>query len=154
MKKSIIVIATLISIIGLSFTFIPSQVPGYKNLKILRKDISKEGLDSVMHLFSMSLGQKCGFCHQRNDQDKKFDFASDSVQYKDVARKMMRMCTNINQQYFKNEEDKKATVLQAVTCYTCHHGEAIPKTKPPMPVRDSIRTRMPPVMDSAKIMQR
>ncbi len=134
-----------------SFTFIPTQEPKFKNLKILKKDITKQELDSVMHFFSMSLGQKCGFCHARNEQDKKWDFASDAVPFKDVARKMMLMATKINKQYFKNAEDKKADIIQAVTCYTCHHGEAIPQTKAPMPVRDTTKNFMPVIRsDSAK----
>jgi cytochrome c553 len=142
MKKSILVIAILISMIALSFTFIPTEGPKYKNLKILKKDISKNELDSVMHFFSMSLGQKCGFCHVRNEQEKKWDFASDDVPFKNVARKMMLMSNKINKQYFKNEEDKKAETIQAVTCYSCHHGEAIPQIKPPMPVRDTAKIRI------------
>ncbi len=136
--------------IVLSFTFIPTEGPKYKNLKILKKNITKEELDSVMHFFSRSLGQKCGFCHARNEQDKKWDFASDAIPYKDVARKMMLMTNKINKQNFKNEDDKKSEIIQAVTCYTCHHGEAIPQTKPPIPVRDTTKNRMPPIMDSAK----
>lgn len=150
MKKSILVITFFVSMIAFSFTFIPTQEK-YKNLKILKKDISKKEMDSVMHFFCNSLGQKCGFCHVRNEQEKKWDFASDAIPYKDVARKMLLMTAKINKQYFKNEEEKNSEMIQAVTCYTCHHGEAIPQTKPPIPVRDTTKNTMPPVIkDSSK----
>ena len=95
MKKAAFVICSFMMIIFISFAFITKDGPKYKNLKILKKDISKEELDSVMHHFAMSLGQKCNFCHVRREQDK-WDFASDSIGEKLIARKMMLMAIKIN----------------------------------------------------------
>jgi hypothetical protein len=150
MKKAAFVICSFMMIIFISSAFITKDGPKYKNLKILKKDISKEELDSVMHHFTNSLGQKCNFCHVKREQDK-WDFASDSIGEKLIARKMMLMAMKINEQNFNTEKDKTNNIgtLQAVTCYTCHHGQARPENKPPRPVRDSLRNRPNPwVRDS------
>lgn len=57
------------------------------------------------------------------------DFASEENPNKNVARYMMRMNTKINKKYFKDKENKNSTI-QAVTCYTCHHGKGDPAVKP------------------------
>ena len=50
---------------------------GFKNLKVLPKDITDEALDSVMGEFSISLGVRCNFCHARKSDTTKrgLDFA-------------------------------------------------------------------------------
>lgn len=130
MNRSFFVIAVIACLIAASFAFITADVPPYKNLKILKKDISKEELDSIMHFFSMSLGQRCGFCHVRNEAENTIDFASDENPHKDVARQMMRMTVKINKQYFDFRESKKEDLVETVTCYTCHHGKGEPEDKP------------------------
>jgi hypothetical protein len=151
MKKAILVISSFVMIIIMSSAFMTDDGPKYKNLKILSKNITKEELDSVMHHFALSLGQKCNFCHVRNEQDKTWDFESDAVPDKLIARKMMLMAAKINKQNFAIEEQNKKVVLQAVTCYTCHHGQPIPEKKPPLPPRrDSVRTQAP-IVDSLKV---
>ena len=56
----------------------------FKNLKVLRKNISREELDSVMNSFKAALGVKCDFCHapSKDISDQKHDFASDEKQEK------------------------------------------------------------------------
>lgn len=101
MKKSfLIIIACVISII-LFQAFTTSKEPHFKNLQILPKDISDHDLDTVMHHFSAALGVKCNFCHVRNEDAKKMDFASDDKPEKNIARKMMLMSIDINKNYFK-----------------------------------------------------
>ena len=152
MKTILVTCSFLMSIILLT-AFMNTDPPLFKNLKILRKDISKEELDSVMHHFTASLGQKCTFCHVRNEQDKKMDFPNDSIKYKLIARKMMLMAIKINKDNFPPEDkNQKGMMMQAVTCYTCHRGDAIPKTKPPIPVRDSLRNQTQ-FRDSLKSLQ-
>src|SRR6266404_4407118 len=150
--KTILVTCSFIMAIILLTAFMSTDPPIFKNLKILRKDISKEELDSVMHHFTMSLGQKCNFCHVRNEQEKKMDFANDSIKYKLIARKMMLMAIKINKQNFPPEDKNRKVMMQAVTCYTCHRGDAIPKTKPPIPAKDSLRN-LPLFRDSLKSLQ-
>ena len=134
MKRSILILAGIISFIAASLAFITADTPKYKNLKILKKDISKQELDSVMHFFTMSLGEKCNFCHVRNEAEKTMDFPSDANPNKNTARFMMRMAAKINKKYFKDQEkenENMGVAIAAVTCYTCHHGQGRPAVKPP-----------------------
>lgn len=129
MQRSILILFVCISFVAVSLAFITADEPQYKNLKILKKNISKKEMDSVMHFFSVSVGEKCGFCHARNEAANSIDFASDANPNKNVARSMMRMTIKINKKYFKDEENKDSHAIQAVTCYTCHHGNGHPATK-------------------------
>jgi len=129
MKKSISVILIFTTLITISFAFISADPPTYKNLKILKKNISKPELDSIMRFFAVSLGEKCTFCHVRNEAENKMDFASDANPNKGTARYMIRMANKINKKYFKDQEQNSTKTIQSVTCYTCHHGEAKPLTK-------------------------
>lgn len=101
MKKSLLIIfACILCVVGFQ-AFTVSHHPTYRNLKILPQDISKDGLDSVMHLFTASLGVKCNFCHQRNEAERTMDFASDAKPEKNIARKMLLMTIMLNKSYFK-----------------------------------------------------
>ncbi len=162
MKKSLlIIIACALGVISFQ-AFTTSHEPGFQNLKVLPKDISKKDLDSVMHFFTASLGVKCNFCHVRNEAEKKMDFANDDKPEKRIARKMMLMSIDINRNYFKNIEhhdmdhdhnmnkdmnhdmdhdhdmDTSANLepikfmLRTVTCYTCHRSSEHPEKKSPM----------------------
>ncbi len=104
MKKSFLVISTCILIVILFQAFSVTREPEFKNLQILPKDISEHALDSVMHHFSQSLGVKCNFCHVRNEDAKKMDFAADDKPEKNIARKMMQMAIDINKNYFAKME--------------------------------------------------
>jgi hypothetical protein len=134
MKRSILIMAACISFIAASLAFISADQPMYKNLKVLKKNTTKNELDSVMHFFAMSLGERCNFCHARNEAANGMDFASDANPNKGVARYMMRMNAKINKKFFKNKDnEEKGMAVAAVTCYTCHHGKAEPAVKaPPM----------------------
>ena len=100
MKKSALTVSGCIICVMLFLAFTTSNLPPYQNLQILPKDISEHDLDSVMHHFSQSLGVKCNFCHVRNEDAKKMDFASDDKPEKNIARKMMQMSIDINKNYF------------------------------------------------------
>lgn len=104
MKKSFLIILGCIISVVIFQAFTTSSDPEWQNLKILPKDISKQGLDSVMHHFTVALGVKCNFCHVRNEAERKMDFASDDKPEKNIARKMMLMSIDINKNYFKNME--------------------------------------------------
>lgn len=131
MKRSFFILAACVSFIVASLAFMTADEPTYKNLKVLKKSTTKKELDSVMHFFSMSLGERCNFCHVRNEAAKTMDFVSDANPNKNVARYMMRMNTKINKKYFKNKENENSGInVQAVTCYTCHHGKGEPAVKP------------------------
>ena len=131
MRKTIFIISGFICFVALSLAFTQQPPPGYKNLQILPKDISKESLDSVMHSYSKSLGVKCGFCHVHNDEQKTWDMASDAKPEKQITRKMMLMEKGINEKYFSGEEGgKNPQTILAVTCYTCHKGDPMPLSVP------------------------
>ncbi|EHQ30407.1 c-type cytochrome [Mucilaginibacter paludis] len=105
------------------------EKPQWKNLKVLPKNISKEDLDKVMDEWKEALGVRCGFCHARNEETKRTDFASDAKPEKEMARKMMTMTAKINKKYFKADKNEKEMV-EAISCYTCHHGAAHPDATP------------------------
>ncbi|MER3464966.1 MAG: c-type cytochrome [Chitinophagaceae bacterium] len=132
MKKIFLVLASFVFLILVSFAFTSKDDPQYKNLKILPKNITHEQMDSVMHHFSQSLGVRCNYCHMRNEETKKWDFASDENKHKLVARNMMTMTNKINDKYFDvtgGKHDLNAQLM--VTCYTCHHGATEPVSKAP-----------------------
>jgi 5-methylcytosine-specific restriction endonuclease McrA len=133
MKKTFLVLAAFVLLITVSFSFTSKDDPLYKNLKVLPKNITKEQMDSVMHHFSLSLGVRCNYCHMRNDETKKWDFASDENKHKLVARNMMEMTDKINDKFFNVTGGKKNLNAQLmVTCFTCHHGSTDPATQPVM----------------------
>lgn len=132
MKKTFFVTVGLILMTAASLAFTKDD-PGFKNLKVLPKKITKKQLDSVMHHFSNALGVHCSYCHVHNDSTRKWDFASDENKHKLRAREMFQMMNKINDKYFDVTGAKKDLNTQLmVTCYTCHHGATQPVTKPPM----------------------
>ncbi|MFB6455011.1 c-type cytochrome [Chitinophaga sp. Hz27] len=126
LKKSVVVVAAAIIAAGsLCSLSLPQQQEKPKNLKVLPKDISHEELIVVMRNFNSALGVRCNFCHAPSKDDpKKMDFASDDNPHKEIARDMMRMTKRINKKFFKGAEP------MTVTCYTCHHGNQEPASKP------------------------
>lgn len=89
--------------------------PEPKNLKVLK--IPPSELIPTMRAYSAALGVQCGFCHVQGN------FASDEKPTKETARMMITMAQDINSKF----PDAKVHV----SCYTCHRGEAEPKTAAP-----------------------
>ena len=85
-----------------------------KNLKILPADTN---IQQVMGAFRTALGVQCTYCHVAGD------FASDENAKKSIARNMLRIAADINAGFPDGQRH--------VTCYTCHRGEAVPKTEAP-----------------------
>jgi hypothetical protein len=129
-RKTILASVALIAIVLISVAFSAPPERKYKNLKILSKNISDKDLDSVMHGFTRGLGARCDFCHVAT-ADRKMDFASDAKPEKNIARKMMKMANKINKKYFDYAKDDQGNAVKALTCYSCHHGEARPAKNPP-----------------------
>ncbi|OCX52632.1 hypothetical protein BEL04_14385 [Mucilaginibacter sp. PPCGB 2223] len=138
-KKTLIVTCLSAAIIFVATTAMraPQQQqeePGFKNLKVLPKNITHDEMEKVMHEWSAALGQRCGFCHARDAQTNKTDFASDAKPEKLMARKMMTMTEKINKKYFKEDKDDKdhgGAMTAAIGCYTCHNGKAHPDATAP-----------------------
>jgi len=85
------------------------------NLKVL-KGASGAEVSQIMRTFTAGLGVQCTYCHIQGN------FASDENPKKETARHMIELMKLVNSQF----PDKK----MHVTCYTCHRGEAEPKTAP------------------------
>lgn len=85
------------------------------NLKVLKVTSGAE-VSQIMRTFTAALGVQCAYCHVQGN------FASDENPKKEQARQMIRMTQQIN----GNFPDKK----MYVSCYTCHRGEAQPRTAP------------------------
>src|SRR5215212_1266265 len=130
MKKTFSIIFGLIVFISITAAFTYDE-PKFKNLKILPKNISERAMDSIMHHYSMSLNVGCDFCHVHNTLRDTWDMASDAKGEKLIARKMIVMTNGINKIYFPAEKgEKNLQLINTITCYTCHKGEAIPLDKP------------------------
>ena len=89
--------------------------PNPTNLKILKVGTGAEVMQ-VMRTFTTGLGVQCSYCHIAGN------YASDENPKKNEARKMIAMTQKINGEF----TDSK----MHVSCYTCHRGEAQPKTAP------------------------
>jgi hypothetical protein len=83
-----------------------------KNLKIIKP----EEIRTVMGAFVAGTGLTCMGCHVQGD------FASDDKHEKVIARKMLEMVNEVNTKTFNGESK--------VSCFTCHRGEAHPKSAP------------------------
>lgn len=145
MKKTISVLLVIGALLSVAFTSFDD--PKYKNLKILPKDISHKAMDSIMHNYSSAMGVKCEFCHVRNKETNKMDMASDAKPEKLIARKMMTMTAEINKKYFPPEEGTTPPPIPAITCFTCHRGEAMPNDVQPKheeKKKDSVANRWGP----------
>lgn len=86
------------------------------NLKVLKATTRPEVV-AIMRTFTAGLGVECAYCHAGRNM------ASDENPKKETARHMIEMVQNINSHFPDGKEH--------VTCYTCHRGEAEPKTAPP-----------------------
>jgi cytochrome c2 len=129
-RKSITLFILMLLVVGLS-AFMPQAEEKKRNLKVLPKDISKEDLDKVMDGFKVGLGVRCNFCHAaQSDNQKRLDFASDAKPEKETARMMMRMTAKINKKFFHIKDMQDGKALLAVSCITCHRGNAHPEEAP------------------------
>ena len=135
LNKQLLIIAGAISMIGFSAAAsLPQQreEPKLVNLKVFPKNVPFRVLDHAMDEWSASLGVRCNFCHARNDQTGKMDFASDAKPEKEAARHMFLMTAKINKKFFEAKKDSLGMVMfTGVNCNTCHHGAAHPEIKLP-----------------------
>ena len=88
----------------------------YKNIQVL-KGVPAPQVMRAMSFFTQSLGVKCDYCHVAGA------FEKDDKPAKMTARAMWRMVHKINNDNFPGSN--------AVTCWTCHRGQAKPQSVPP-----------------------
>jgi hypothetical protein len=89
--------------------------PAPSNLKVL-KVTSAADVSQIMRTFTAGLGVQCTYCHVAGN------YASDENPKKEIARHMISVTQKLNVEL----GDGKLRV----SCYTCHRGEAEPKTAP------------------------
>lgn len=89
--------------------------PPPTNLKVL-KVTSRAEVTQIMRTFTAGLGVQCNYCHVQGN------YASDENPKKATARKMIVMMQKVNADFTDGK--------MHVSCYTCHRGEAEPKTAP------------------------
>ncbi len=104
------------------------QTP-WENLKVLPQNISKDSLEHLMKNFAMSLGVKCNHCHVSSSTDpKELDFASDAKIEKEIARGMIKMTNDLNDNYFKPYfPEPIPNQVHVVNCVMCHRGTVNPE---------------------------
>lgn len=102
----------------------------FKNLQVLPKNISEDSLYKLMDMYCVSLNVDCKFCHAHDKKADTMIWHTDVKPEKEITRNMMRMTAGINETYFHFNDEVKAGEVQAVTCYTCHKGQAIPQKEP------------------------
>jgi Photosynthetic reaction centre cytochrome C subunit len=103
----------------------PPNVVESPNVKVLTGLTVRE-FEQEMQLMTSYLGVTCGYCHEGRR-----NFASEAKPQKLTARTMLEMTKGINAQFFQGftpgDEESR---LGKVTCFTCHQGNAKPKTIP------------------------
>jgi hypothetical protein len=109
--------------------------PNPTNIKALPKDITGDQLIALMRQYTADLGVECTFCHARNEETKRTDFASDANPNKDKARVMIKMTADINTKYLAELGSRMST--DPATCGTCHRGSAMPEAFVPKPRGDA-----------------
>lgn len=148
MKRTLWVTLVLGTLVAVASAFTKAGDPGWKNLKILPKNITEKQMDSVMEHYAKSLNVGCDFCHVKtvNNGAEEWDMASDKKKHKLKAREMMTMTNEINDKYFPygGKADSLSTAL-TVTCYTCHNGH-----KEPLTTLAKAAPAFPPFTDTAR----
>jgi hypothetical protein len=89
----------------------------FKNIQVL-KGIPVDEFMGTMGFFAAALSLNCTECHTAEALNDLSEYATDTP-IKQTARKMVLMVRGINQTYFGGKA--------VVTCYTCHHTNAVPK---------------------------
>ncbi|MEP7278919.1 MAG: c-type cytochrome [Bacteroidota bacterium] len=129
-NRKFMVMAGLAAVVTTAVAFTAPAPPenGFKNLKILPKDISQQQLEKIMHGFNSALGVKCNFCHapSKDSAVRHPDFASDEKPEKRIARKMMKMTVKINKKFFEAKHPAIGDSSLVISCITCHHGNPHP----------------------------
>jgi len=129
-RKKIRVMVVLLAAGALSIAAINPQkkTDGFKNLKVLPKDISAKELQKIMvDDFQDGLGVSCNFCHSQEPGSLHLDYAADTKPEKEIARSMMQMTMDINQKYFGAEHPQVGDSVLTVNCNTCHQGTPHPE---------------------------
>ena len=105
-----------------------AQIPEKpENLEVLPDSMTTEEVIAIMRGFTAALGVRCQFCHVGREGMPldSFDFASDEVHEKEMARGMMRMVAELNEEILPEILDHHESTVR-IQCMTCHRGAARP----------------------------
>src|SRR5688572_20378604 len=93
------------------------------NLEVLPDSLTTEEVVAIMRGFTQALGVRCSYCHVGREGAPldSFDFASDEMHAKEMARGMMRMVGEINGELLPEILDHHESTVR-VQCVTCHRG--------------------------------
>lgn len=99
-----------------------------ENLQVLPEDTPPQRLRAIMTGFTRALGVRCSYCHvgEEGQPLTTYDFVSDSIPQKDIARTMYRMLGVINDTLATIEPSGPEPVN--MWCHTCHRGRPRPTT--------------------------
>jgi hypothetical protein len=126
-RKKYVVITVITIAIAVGVFAIPRPANEYRNLKVLPKNISSKNLSKIMiDDFEDGLGVSCGFCHTKEKDSERLDYASDEKPEKQIARLMMKMTMGINKNYFKLKHPIIGDSTLTISCATCHNGQPRP----------------------------
>jgi Photosynthetic reaction centre cytochrome C subunit len=105
------------------------DMPAPTNLKVLPRNLSGPQIHEIMEQWEGALGTNCKTCHVVDrkklgpDGKPTLNYADDSKEEKQTARKMFTMVENINTNYIAKIDSSGAPV----TCGTCHRGHLGPE---------------------------
>jgi hypothetical protein len=105
------------------------EMPAPTNLKVLPKNLTGPQVHEIMEKWEGELGTSCKTCHAADPKNlgpngkPRLNFADDSKEDKQTARKMFKMVEDINANYISKIDSSGAPV----TCGTCHRGHLGPE---------------------------
>jgi hypothetical protein len=107
----------------------PHEMPAPTNLQILPKNLTGPQVHEIMEKWEGELGTSCKTCHAVDPKNlgpngkPRLNFADDSKEEKQTARKMYKMVEEINASYIAKIDSSG----DPVTCGTCHRGHLGPE---------------------------
>jgi Photosynthetic reaction centre cytochrome C subunit len=105
------------------------EMPAPTNLKVLPKNLTGAQVHEIMEKWEGELGTSCKTCHAADPKNlgpngkPRLNFADDSKEDKQTARKMFKMVEDINANYISKIDSSG----MPVTCGTCHRGHLGPE---------------------------
>ena len=114
------------------------EMPAPTNLKVLPKNLTGPQVHEIMEKWEGELGTSCKTCHAADPKNlgpngkPRLNFADDSKEEKQTARKMYKMVEEINASYIAKIDSSG----DPVTCGTCHRGHLGPEPYVPAPEKE------------------
>lgn len=115
LAAAVTAVAAVVTAAAVAFAAARDAGTGYElqNVEVMDPSMRLPEARRYMVAFNEALGVQCRDCHVLRD------FASDEKPLKLVAREMMKMQVELNEQHFPGQGER-------INCWTCHRGERIP----------------------------